>query len=149
MKSSSRAPYVVLLFYVLASAGYLVINFAQLIDGFWLKHARTPFQIDFRTLQLSDIKDEAKNAGVKEGDRIESLTGETYSGESHWVRLARHKPAGTVLRIGVRHTDASVHEGSITLREEEKDDDPFSGSTLFFFIILGGPIPLVCLLIGY
>jgi sigma-B regulation protein RsbU (phosphoserine phosphatase) len=148
MKRFPRRLYAVLLLFVAVSTAYLIINLASLVDGIWLGHGRIPFEIDFDALQLTDLKPEAAQAGLMEGDRLESLNGEGYRGESHWVRAARHKDIGTILRVGVRRTDGSLREASIPLQPED-DSGAIPRGTVFFFLLLGGPVPLICLLIGY
>src|SRR5262249_14254423 len=73
MKPSARTLYSLLCFYIAANFTYYSANIVSLVDGFWAHHARLAFQIDFERLTLTELKPEATEAGLAEGDQIVSL----------------------------------------------------------------------------
>jgi len=98
MKPSARTLYSLLFFYIAASFTYYSANIVSLVDGFWAHHARLAFQIDFERLTLTELKPEATEAGLAEGDQIVSLNGPPYA---HHEARHRHYEAVTELESGV------------------------------------------------
>jgi phosphoserine phosphatase RsbU/P len=145
----TRVLYFLLFLYVIASMTYFGANAAHLFDGYFdvFKHARAPFDIDWDRQTLKDVNPEAKDVGLANGDVIESVNGQPYSGRSQWVGNAKHESPGTLLRVGVRKPSGSHMSAVVRLRAYEHRGGPVS--EWLFLSIIGIWVPLVCLLVGY
>lgn len=146
---SSRALYLLLALYIVASITFYGLNVAGFVDGYLnvFHHARVPFDIDFEQLTVTDLQPEAKAAGLAKGHIIESLNGQPYSGRAHWVKTVRHVSPNTPIRVGVRQPDGQSKDVFFRLQPEGGPIGPVS--EWLSMVLLGISVPLVCLLVGY
>ena len=82
--AGTRALYIFLFVYVLISLTYQLAGSVSLIVGYFdLRHqVRAPFDIGFDRPVLRGLSEQAKRAGLVEGDTVESLDGIPYQGRS-------------------------------------------------------------------
>jgi phosphoserine phosphatase RsbU/P len=144
----ARALYVVLLVYVLISLTYQLAGSVSLIVGYFdLRHqVRAPFDIGFNRPVLKGLSEEAKRAGLVDGDTVESLDGIPYRGRSLWQSTRWYAHVGDPLRVGVRRADGT--HAIISLPLEGESGGVQIGDAVFV-IFLHIVVPTVCLLIGY
>src|SRR4051812_42431989 len=100
----SRSPilYWLLAVYILVSLTYQVIASVSLITGYFdLRHQiQEPFKTDFNTLQITDLTPGASAAGLRIGDRLESLNGEPYHGRAQWQSIRWYARPGDRISVG-------------------------------------------------
>ncbi|MHB1674138.1 MAG: SpoIIE family protein phosphatase [Acidobacteriaceae bacterium] len=148
---SSRTLYWLLALYIVASLTYYVVNIYGFLDAYFDLHHRpkTPLQFDVDTLKITAARPEVKAAGIEPGDTLVAVNGRLYSGQAHWLGLIRNQlRPGDILRITVRKADGSLREVHFAMAGAPFGDQPHFrewGTQLLLF----GPPPLICLLIGY
>jgi phosphoserine phosphatase RsbU/P len=146
--TATRALYVFLFAYIVISLTYQFAGSVSLIVGYFdLRHqVEAPFDVGFNRLELKDLSEAAKQAGLKAGDRVESLDGVPYRGRAVWQSTRWYAHPGDVLRVGVRRPDGTRAILSVPLLGES---GKVNIGDAIFLIFLHIVVPLFCLLIGY
>src|SRR5277367_3310903 len=116
MRSSKYSTLLRILLALVALAGILFWS-ADTRDRFELglhldQHARDPFDFDYDTHEITDVKPEAAHAGIAKGMTVESLNGAPYTGLAQWKEIVRPAAPGEALIVGFRRSNGS--EGSAT-----------------------------------
>jgi phosphoserine phosphatase RsbU/P len=144
--------------YIVISLGYQIIASASLITGYFdLRHQiREPFETDFDTLKIKSVTPEANAAGVRIGDRLESLNGKPYAGRAQWQSIRWYSHPGDLIQVGVVHPEGSRavipvptsgEPSAHALRNDIANRAPVGEAS--FILFLHVVLPLVCLFLGY
>ena len=152
-RNNSRALYLLLAVYILASMAYYVANISAFIDGYFDLHHRPyqPLQFDIDSLKITSLQPEAKQAGLTVGDMLTAVQGSPYTGEADWLTLIRSElHPGDELRVTVRKSDGALKtvQFRMTGRSRSKTE-PARFREWGGLLLLFGLPSLICLLIGY
>ena len=146
---SSPILWLLIALYFAASITYFVATAGALYDrsAHADQHAEDPFEMNYDTLTVTRVSDEARAAGLTKGAVIESLNGQPYRGEAQWISIDRKARAGQVLRIGVH--DAKGHRRTADIHLRTAHRLPLSTIQWINLLVLQFVGPLICLLVGY
>ncbi|MGC1784824.1 MAG: SpoIIE family protein phosphatase [Acidobacteriaceae bacterium] len=150
-RSSSRAFYLLLAAYIMASMTYYVANISAFVDGYFDLHHRpnTPFQFDIDTLKITSLRPEAKQAGLAVGDTVMAVQGSPYPGEAEWLSMIRNRlHPGDELRVTVRKPDGALKAAQFRLTGQSSTGHAKFREWGGLLLLFGLP-SLICLLIGY
>jgi phosphoserine phosphatase RsbU/P len=154
MRSSKYSTILRLLLALVALAGILfwsVDNRDRFELGLHLdQHARDPFDFEYETHEITDVKPEAARAGIVKGMSVESLNGAPYTGLAQWKEIVRPAAPGEALIVGFRRSNGSEGSATITLAAiEPPPGAPIGLGPTWRSFLLFGLMPLLCMLIGY
>lgn len=146
--AAPRALYLLLLMYIVISLTYQVVGSVSLIvGGFDLRHqVQAPFDIGFNRLELKNLSQAAKHAGLHRDDVVVSLDAVPYRGRAVWQSTRWYAHPGDELRVGVRRANGTRATVSVPLVAESGS---FNIGDAIFLIFLYIIVPLSCLIIGY
>ena len=152
MKTPARSTWLRILIVLMAIAGlaHLAADARDRYDmGMHVdRHARSPFQYDEDTREITSLKPEAEHSGLLKGARLESLNGTPYTGLAQW-RAIIGKP-GTRLTVGFRRPDGTFGTASLILAQlQAGPGTPVGLRQVLQVATLFTLIPLLCMLTGY
>ncbi len=139
--------------WVLASLGYWIAGTADLWQETVHRDQRvnTPFRFDSDTREIhaGGLEAEARTAGLRAGDHVEELNGESYSGTAQWSSILAESHPGDVLEVGYTDPKGRRSTAMLTLVPPVSTGrrSPLASFWQGFFV--GGLLPLFCLVIGY
>jgi phosphoserine phosphatase RsbU/P len=145
----SKALYILLCAWILISMSYYVAGAAAMREKWFHsdRYARAPFDTndnDGRT--IDSLLQEARDAGLADGDVLASLDGRPFTGAAQFLTSVRRAKPGDVLQAGVRTPKGQARQVSIRLHRIEPPH--FSlGMVAYLVLILG--TPLLGLIVGY
>jgi sigma-B regulation protein RsbU (phosphoserine phosphatase) len=149
-KNATRLLYLALTLFIVCSLGYYVMQSVALFQrvSHGGEHIRVPFALDDDLLTLSGLTQEARDAGLRQGDRLLELHGEPYRNREQIIAIqgggAQRLHPGEPLDVTARHADGSlVHARIHTIAA------PVMASVQVTVSLIVWILPLVCLLIGY
>ncbi len=151
-----RLAYLLLSIYIAISLAYQAASSVSLIIGYFdLRHqVREPFTVDFERPAITSVTEEAKKAGLKVGDTLESINGLSYTGPAQWQNTRWKAHAGDILRLVVRQSNL-IRKVSLRLigyssgrlaNAAAEEVNQGEGAFLIFLHII---VPLFCLALGY
>lgn len=110
------------------------------------KYVRLPFDTkdDGQTLQV--VKKEAEDAGISNGDVLESLGGQPFTGDAQFRGLVRHAKPSDLLKVGVRSPQGRSKQVSVRLHRWQAPTWSLGGFVIFIFMLA---TPLLGLIVGY
>ena len=146
---SARLLWLLIALYVAASILYYGATVGALYDRFAHadQHTEDPFEMDYDTLTVTRVSEEARVAGLTKGAVIESINGQPYRGEAQWISIDRKARAGQTLRVGVHDPNGRRRTADIHLKTAHRP--PWSTLDWLNHLALEVVCPLVCLLVGY
>jgi len=135
--------------YVVISFTYQVVGSVSLTVSYLdlRRQAREPFAIAFEEPVITDVRDEAKSAGLAVGDKVESIDGIPYHGRALWQRIGWYAHPGDLQQVGVRRKDGT-HSTVLFRLANDRGTEVHIGEAAFvtFLHII---VPLFCLALGY
>ena len=148
---SRRSPaflYILLLLWAGISMAYYVAGTAALSEHWFHGERHGTFPFDLRQEgTLYALKGEAKAAGLREGDWLETLDGQPFTGDYQATTYQAHALPGEAAEIGIRTPQGQIK--TVTLRLVALQGPRFSvgGYIAYLTPVLG--VTLLSLLVGY
>jgi sigma-B regulation protein RsbU (phosphoserine phosphatase) len=141
--------YSLLFLWILISMGYYIAGAVALREEFFhsAKYSRQPFELKDNGLTITNLKGEAKDAGLADGDVLQSLNGKPYTGDFQRNTELRHRKPGDYLEVEIETPSSQIKTARIRLAAREGPDFPLSGLIAFLIPVLGAP--LLGLLVGF
>ena len=105
------------------------------------------FNIEEATDRVGIVTAEAAKTGIRKGDEVLSIDGQSYRGASDWARPFAHTPDGGHITVVVRSSDpAHPGEHTIVLPVRTVREDPWrvAGELALYFVLPG-----ICILLGF
>lgn len=145
---SLRVLYFLLFLWALISVGYYVAGSIALREEFFhaAKYARLPFGVGDDALTVNYMRQEAKDAGLADGDVIQTLNGKPYTGYFQRNTELRHSKPGEYFNVQVKTSGRRMKEVRIRLAAMEGPDFTLGGYVAFLTPVLG--VPLLGLIVG-
>ncbi len=146
--------YGILILYILVAGTYLVVGSASAVIGYFnlRNQVIAPFRIEGRS--LTNVTADAQQAGLSNGDIVESLNGVAFNGQALWQHIRWRAHPGDSLRLAVRKNGGERLIATIPLAGFPKGESAFdpprhirTGEAVFLLII-EIVVPLFCLLLG-
>ncbi|MEA3007798.1 MAG: phosphoserine phosphatase RsbU/P, partial [Acidobacteriaceae bacterium] len=148
MKSARSLPdHLLLLLYILISGTYQIVGAVSIVVAILdLRHqADQPFEVGYKPPTISSVTEAAQKAGLKVGDTIESLNGESYWGRALLQKVRWYARPGDTMELGLRHADGTQGSVALPLAGEPPATVYGSISILLVHVV----VPLFCLGLGY
>jgi sigma-B regulation protein RsbU (phosphoserine phosphatase) len=148
MKSGRSLPvHLLLLLYILISGTYQIVGAVSIVVAILdLRHqADQPFEVGYKPPTISSVTEAAQKAGLKVGDTIESLNGESYWGRALLQKVRWYARPGDTMKLGLRHADGTQGSVALPLAGEPPATVYGSISILLVHVV----VPLFCLGLGY
>lgn len=122
-------------------------SFGILLDS--NQHVRDPFEIDGLEMNLVLVQAEARAAGIRDGDYLVGIRGQTVHGFTDFYSILRQARPGDRLQIQVRSSTrgATSRDVSIELRSPFPNGPEASG--WLNFALEDVTIPIVCFALGF
>jgi phosphoserine phosphatase RsbU/P len=148
-RKSARILYFLLFVWVLISMSYYIAGAIALREEWFHgeRYAQAPFDFGQDGQTITQLKKEAKDAGLSDGDVLLSLNGKSYTGLFQSNNVFRHARPGDVTQVNVRGKDGHTKSARIRLAPFEGPGFTLGGYIAFLMPVLG--VPLLGLLIGY
>src|SRR5579863_3570070 len=133
-------PYLLLVLWAAISMSYYVVG----VDGLyqeWFRgdrHAALPFTMDDQN--LVGLNQEAKDAGLAEGDILETLNGLPFSGKAQLTQYLFNARPGDVMVLGVNGPHSAAKTVRLHLKRIEGPDFTLGGLIAFLTPVLGVPL---------
>ena len=108
---------------------------------------RSPFEIAAADPIIFNVRVEAKNAGVSNGDRLISVNGRPFTGDSLFWRPIRRARAGDLLALRIQQK-GSV-ERDVAVRLAPRRNNPPDIREWLLSIVSSLVMPAFCLLLGF
>ena len=113
------------------------------------QNARPAFQLEIDTRRVESLQPEARAAGLGEGDVVETLNGEAFSGIPDWNEAELGAGPGELLEVKLRRADGSRGLAEVQLVAESAMANPaYTRSMRWERFVLFSVVPLLSLLIG-
>ncbi len=146
---SSRTLYVLLFLYVAASLTYYVAGATAMLQEFFrsAEHVKAPFTITGDGESITALRNEAKDAGLNNGDILQTLNGSPFTGEMQLENLVRHSRPGDMMRVGVQAHNGQTKDVHLRLHAWEGPDFHLGGYIAYLTPVL--LVPLLSLIVGY
>jgi sigma-B regulation protein RsbU (phosphoserine phosphatase) len=148
MKSARSAPvHLLLLLYILVSGTYQIAGAVSIVVAILdLRHqADQPFEVRLDRPAITSVTEVAQKAGLKVGDTIESLNGESYWGRALLQKVRWYARPGDTMQLGLRHADGTQGTVALPLAGEP----PATVYDTIFILLVHVIVPLFCLGLGY
>jgi phosphoserine phosphatase RsbU/P len=140
--------YLLLFLWALISVGYYTAGGIALREEFFhaTSYARGPFGLGDDALTVNYMRPEAKEAGLANGDVIQTLNGKLYTGYFQRNTELRHSKPGDYSNVQVKTSGGRMKEVRIRLAPMEGPGFTFGGYVAFLTPVLG--VPLLGLIVG-
>ncbi len=147
-RRASRLPYVLLFFWIAVSMGYYIAGTAALNEKWFHgdRHGDLPFEIDDDGT-LRGLGKEAKEAGLRKGDILETLNGRPFTGDFQLTNYLTYSKPGDVVHVSVRSSNGEIKSAAIHLRPWPGPNFSVGEYIAYLTPILG--VTLLSLLVGY
>lgn len=147
MRRSKWLVYALLCAYIGVSLTYQVVSSVSFVASYFglRQQVEEPFQVDPETDTVMMVTPAAERAGLRLGDRVESIDGLPYRGRAQWQWIEWHARAGDIVRLNVSRAD-STHTISVILQAHSPQIHIGEAILLVFLRIA---VPLLCLIVGY
>lgn len=146
---SSSGLYILLLLYAAASLTYYAAGVAALRQEWFhsAQHPRLPFDLADDGQTLTEIGEEAREAGLDKGDVLDSIGGNAYRGRAQFISETRRKKPGAEMDLRVITHTGQSKTARVRLRPMEGPNFSLGGYIAILTPIL--LVPLVGLVVGY
>ncbi len=147
-RRAPRVLYALLFLWILVSIGYYIAGVAALNQKWFHgdRHGDLPFEIDDEGT-LHGLEKQAKEAGLIEGDVLETLNGDPFTGDFQLTNYLTYSKPGDVAHVSVRRSKGEVKSAAIRLKPWQGPDFSVGGYIAYLTPILG--VTLLSLLVGY
>lgn len=138
--------------FVLASMAYWI---AGAIDDWetalhWDRHVAAPFTYDDDSAVITEVRPEAKAAGLAPKSKITGLNGAPFSGKAQWAEILVDGRPGDTLDVEFDRPDGSHGVATVTLAQRQRAHQGISNlAVLTGDAIIGLLLPLICLGMSY
>src|SRR5271165_5216676 len=138
--------------FILASIAYWIAGAIDdwELDLHWDRHVATPITYDDDSAKVTEVKPEAKAAGLATGVRVTGLNGAPYSGEAQWTEILVTARPGDTLDVEFDRPDGTHGIATIILTQRKR---AHAEVPVWAVLTRDGVavllLPLLCLLIGY
>ncbi len=105
------------------------------------------FKLEMPWPSLKDLGDNAKQAGLEQGDILLQLEGKPFAGTESLERTMLYKKAGDSLRLGVHKKNGSLSSHTIALSAKPKKQTTLLLMATLF--LTTGAIPIFLLILGF
>ncbi len=156
MKSRSQtAPHALLrvLFslYLVASFSYLLaetLSWSHLVLS-PESYVRLPFNLNEDSRVISDVRPEARSAGVAPGDVLTGINGDPYTGDAQWTAIVADEHPGDILTVSFTRPDGSQASADLSLASRQPAHNVSRWTAFARDAVAYSFLPFLCLLIGY
>ncbi len=146
---SSRTLRILLGIFAAASMLYFLAGVANVYQTLFHpdRLVHDPFQMDYATMAVTKVDQEARQAGLAKGDVIESLDGHRYSGQAQMQDMEQTAHPGEAMQLGVREK-TGAHK-VVTIRLTRATSIVWTAGRVIIVVGLEVVCTLICLLLGY
>jgi sigma-B regulation protein RsbU (phosphoserine phosphatase) len=113
------------------------------------EHVRDPFEINGPSLGLTSLEPEARAAGIKDGDLIESVRDRPLVGFTNLYSIFRQARPGERLRIQVHSSAPDSTEKDVSVELQPALPAGPKTSDWLSFAIAAMAMPLLCIALGF
>ncbi|HZQ50760.1 MAG TPA: SpoIIE family protein phosphatase [Bryobacteraceae bacterium] len=148
MQRSKWLVHTLLFAYIGVSFTYQVVSSASFVSAYFglRKQVEEPFQVDPETDTVMMVTPAAKRAGLRLGDRPESIDGIPYRGRAQWQWIEWHAQPGDIVRLQITRANGAPVAISIPL--QSRSIEIHTGEAILL-VVLRVVVPLLCLMVGY
>lgn len=140
--------YILLFAYIGVSLTYQTVSSASFVVAYFglRQQVEEPFQVDSETDTVMMVTPAAAHAGLRLGDRVESIDGVPYRGHAQWQWIEWHAQPGDVLRLEIARADGT--NTAVTIPFETQPTQTQVGEAILM-VFIQVVVPLFCLALGY
>lgn len=147
-RHAPRVLYVLLFVWIAISMAYYIAGIAALNEKWFHgeRHGTIPFDVnDDETIHGPEK--EAKEAGLAQGDVLETLNGRPFTGDFQLTNYLRYSKPGDVVHVRARDRNGEVKSAAFRLKPLKGPGFSLGGYIVYLTPVLG--VTLLGLLVGF